>query len=534
MHRNLRRPGCLLLTGLALTVSVMAAEPDLRLVTAVREQNMPAVRAMLAEGVDVNVARADGATALLLAAHWDAQDLVDLLLRAGAKVNAAEEQGTTPLALACENASPTMVAKLLASGANPNLSQTNGVVPLMTAARTGHLKVVQTLLAHGAGVNAVIPATGQTALMWATAERHLDIMRELIAAGANVRAQSKIGFTPLLFATSNGDIEAARELIAAGARVNDRGSDGTHALPLAIVSGHDAFALFLLEQGADANGTMHGVSALHAAVGNVDVWLRDWLRERRASIFARTTSGMEPSRRVDMVKALLAHGADPNARIATSTIMGLGVSGRNGAFETYSVGTGDLKGATPLWIAAYIANSPGSGGTRPPGSGRNYSVEIVRLLLEVGADASLTTGDLTTPLMVAAGLGRSSYQPGVQRGTPSPSAEAAVKMLVEAGADVNAVNEASFTALHGAAFRGLNEVLQYLVDHGAHINDRDFRGRTAYRIAEGAQQAFRVQKWPETAEFLKTLGADATLGVDVIVTEREPEASKGTEPGLRR
>ena len=88
-----------------------------------------------------------------------------------------------------------------------------------------------------------------------------------------------------------------------------------------------------------------------------------------------------------------------------------------------------------------------------------------------------------------------------------------MKWLVEAGADVHAVNEARFTALHGAAFRGLNEVIQYLVDQGADINARDFLGRTAYRIAEGGPQAFQFQAWPETAAFLRTLGADTALGV---------------------
>jgi len=91
---------------------------------------------------------------------------------------------------------------------------------------------------------------------------------------------------------------------------------------------------------------------------------------------------------------------------------------------------------------------------------------------------------------------------------------------INAGADVNAVNEADFTALHGAAFRGLNEVIQILVDHGAHINARDFRGRTAYRLAEGAKQSFQFQAYPETAEFIAKLGADVKLGVPGTVQER--------------
>jgi ankyrin repeat protein len=482
-----------------------AAEPDVRLVTAVAERNQSAIDALLTARVNVNATRPDGATALLWAAHWNDLGLVQKLLKAGAKVTAADDNGMTPLALACENASAPMVTALLAHGADPNRAQENGVTPIMTAARTGNVEVLKILLARGARVNAVIPSSGQTALMWATSERHLDVVRELLAAGADVHAESTLGFSPLLFAARNGDIDAGKMLLNAGAGVDDRGADGTQALPLAIVSGQHAFALFLLDQGADPNATMAGVGALHAAAGNVDVWLRDWLRARRMSVHARSTAGLDPAHRAEMVKALLAHGADPNAPIVTPTIMGLGVSGRWGAFDIYSVGTGDLKGATPLWVAAFVANGAVSAAARAS------ALSIVRDLLDAGADPGLATDDGTTPLMVAAGLGRQSYQPGAARGTPSPGAEGAVKMLVEAGADLNAVNEGAFTALHGAAFRGLNEVVQYLVEKGADINARDFQGRTAFRIAQGTQQGFRVQSWPETAKFIEGLGADTAI-----------------------
>jgi hypothetical protein len=122
--------------------------------------------------------------------------------------------------------------------------------------------------------------------------------------------------------------------------------------------------------------------------------------------------------------------------------------------------------------------------------------------------------------MVAAGLGRSTYTPQQRRGRRSLGAEEAVKLLLDVGARINAVNEADYTALHGAAFRGLNEVVQILVEHGAEINARDFKGRTPYRIAEGAKQSFQFQAWPETAAFIKSLGADVSLGVPGSVQER--------------
>src|SRR5207244_12425285 len=99
-------------------------------------------------------------------------------------------------------------------------------------------------------------------------------------------------------------------------------------------------------------------------------------------------------------------------------------------------------------------------------------------------------------------------------------AEEAVTVLLDAGADINAVNEADFTALHGAAFRGLNEVIKILVDRGANINARDYRGRTPYRIAERSKKSFQVQAYSETAAFINSLGADTKMGVPGTVQER--------------
>jgi len=144
----------------------------------------------------------------------------------------------------------------------------------------------------------------------------------------------------------------------------------------------------------------------------------------------------------------------------------------------------------------------------------------MKALLEAGADHRLTTDDGTTILMAAAGMGHRSYQPRTARGRRSPNAEEAVKLLVEAGADVNASNEADFTALHAAVFRGWNEVVEYLVKQGANINARDYRGRTPYRLAEGAKQSFQFQEWPETAKLLERLGANTKLGIPGVVHER--------------
>ena len=509
--------------GLLLLLSnslAAAGAPDLRLVNAAAEENTQAVRALLDEGVDVNTPASDGVTALLWAAHWDNLEVADLLITAGADVNAAEDHGVTPLGRACENRSLAMVEKLLAAGADANLAQTSGLTPLMTAARTASVQVVQALLAAGADVNATTTETQSTALMWAVAEGHPEIVRVLLERGADVRTLTAKGFTPLMFAARNGDIALAETLIAAGADVNKPGADGTHVLPFAIISGHEAFALFLLEHGADPNGSMNGVHALHAAAGRIGTWLGDWYRRHGRGALGR--GHLNPSGRLSLVKALLERGADPNARI-TSTAMFQSYIGypKKGAFELFSCGTGNLRGSTPLWVAAFDMNGAASSqilSVVPSRTGS--SAEIMQALLAAGADPHLTTDDGTTPLMAAAGLGTATMTPRQPRGVRSPSAEEAVRVLLEAGADINAVNEADFTTLHGAAYRGLNEVIEYLVAQGADINARDFRGRTPYRLAEGSKQSFQFQAWPETAALLKQLGANTNLGISGERQER--------------
>jgi ankyrin repeat protein len=420
-----------------------------------------------------------------------------------------------------------MVNRLLEARANPNLARTSGMTPLFDAIDVASPRLVTTLIAHGANVNARTTKTRITALMWAIGESQPDLAKLLLDAKADVQAVTTDGFSALTFAARAGDVNTAKLLLAAGLPVNETGPSRVHALPYAALAGQDAFAMFLLDQGADANATLGGVTALHAASGNAAQFVADWQRERSGGVglpFGVNVIGGAGSRggiHTPLLRALLAKGARVNERVTTSA-MAMSYIGRptKGAFESFSCGTGDFRGATPLWLAALAANGGGGG----------YK-EVLETLLTAGADLRLTTDDGTTPLMVAAGLGRCTFDPNLKRGPRSSGAEEAVTVLLNAGADINAVNEADFTALHGAAYRGLNEVIKILVDRGANINARDYRGRTPYRLAEGSKQSFQFQAYPDTAAYMKTLGADTSIGVPGTVQERMRDIpAAGSQP----
>jgi ankyrin repeat protein len=450
-----------ILTSLLSIPSLFGAEADARLAEAAKTSDRAAIRTLLSAHIDVNAPQVDGTTALHWAAHRDDVETASLLVRAGANVKAANRYGVTPLSLACTNGSAAMVELLLNAGADPNSALPGGETALMTAARTGKLAAVRTLLSRRADVHAKESQQGQTALMWAAAEGHADVVQALIQAGADFRARLHSGFTPLLFAVREGHIPVVRALLKAGADVNDiiqpaetpsrrptfgrLPRTGVSALHLAVGNAHYELAAFLLDAGADPNAIGPGYTALHTIT---------WVRKPGLGDNDPAPRGSGSITSLELVKKLVAHGANLNARMT----------------KRVSVGMTSLNtlGSTPFLLAARTADA-----------------ELMRELAALGADPLIPNADNATPLIVAAGLGTRS--PGEDAGSEDEVVEA-VNVALDLGNDINAVDNNGETAMHGAAYKNLPAVVELLAEKGADVsvwNHKNKQGWTPLIIAEG-------------------------------------------------
>jgi ankyrin repeat protein len=427
---------------------------ELSLADAAEKQDRTAVRAALEQKADVNAAQADGMTALHWAAYHDDSEAVKLLLAKGADVKAANRYGVTPLSIACTNGSATIVEMLLEAGADPKTTLPGGETALMTASRTGKLGAVKALLSRAADVNAT-EHKGQTALMWAAAEGHVEVVDALLEAGADFRARVRSGFTPFFFAVREGRTAVVHRLLKAGADVNEvmrprrstgpaRGKPITPLL-LAVENGHFELAIELLEAGADPNARPAGYTALHAIT---------WVRKPIRGDGDPPPIGSGKLSSLDFVKQLLARGADIDARLEK------GESGR-GRFTT--------TGSTPFLLAARASDVP-----------------LMKVLLELGADPKLANADNCTPLLAAAGVG--ALGDGDEAAGTDEEALAAVKLLLEIGADINAVDDNGETVMHGAAYQSRFNLVPLLAEHRADIkvwNRKNKAGWTPQTIAYG-------------------------------------------------
>ena len=509
-------------TWIALSLATLsAASTDLRLIDAVKKQDVKTVRELIAQKADLNAAEPDGFTAL----HWAAQrnnaELSDLLLTAGAKADAVSRYKITPLSLACTNGNATIIERLLKAGVDPNATSEQGQTALMTAAITGVPDAVRLLLARGANPNVAEPLQGQTALMWAASEGRADAAALIIEFGGTVKTKSKGGFTPYLFAVRNGHIEAAKVLLDHGANVNDVAPDGTSALNMAVVNASFELAAVLVNRGADPNAPDPRGSALHTIA-----WLRKPGADGAAGVGNTPHGPPIPQGNVtsyDLAKLLLEHGANPNTRVSwmERTFDNEGGTTRNP--PNIQLGRHYLSyvGATPFYVAAKNGDAP-----------------YMHLLADHGADPKLGNAQGVTPLMVAAGIDYwEGEAPGPFTGCTEAERLEAVKLAIELGNDINAqanfgdfqmVGTPEYTLLYyplnmdeirskilgdprwdgsspliGAIVSGQTGIVQYLIDHGARVDMKTKLGWTPLMVSEGVFFANAKKEYPAAAAILR-------------------------------
>ncbi len=352
------------------------------------------------------------------------------------------------------------------------------------------------LIEYGAVVNAKEPTQNQTALMWAAAERHPDVVKAFIDAHADLKANSKQGFTAIHFAARVGDLESVKELIAAGVDVNfltqteagatnrvssflgiakTQGTLGYTPLLVAVVRGQIDLALYLLDHGADPNNIASGFTPLH------------WASSQWESFTANPVYGFEdpmsgiPDRqaKLRLVKALLAHGANVNARMTKPQ-------------PQFAGGYLDANGATPVLLAA-SAND----------------IEMMHILLDAGADPKILSASNASAIMAAAGLNHSIGEDTV---TEAQAMET-VKLLLDLGVDPKGETTFGENALFGPGYRGWNKLLAQLIDLGVNVNAVSKAGVTPYLAAHGdGDRLGGVLYNKEGAELLLEHGADPKLG----------------------
>ena len=418
---------CLCMTlALSLPVSLAAEEPDLRLIDAIQRRDHDTFSALLRGKADVNAAQPDGASALAWAVHLGERRMADALLAAGARVNTADEYGETPLTLAAANGDAELVQKLVDAGAKVNAARWNGETALMVAASAGSMGTLRSLALHGADVNAAEPRRGQTALMWAAAEGHSDIVAALLEIGADAKAVSKSGFNALAFAVAKNDPVSVKHLLAAGLDANFVLPSGNNLLLMAMGYRHSASASALIDGGADVHATDRG--------GNTPLHIAAQVGDE------------------ELVSKLLTRGAKVNVQTPKAAVMVR--PGREGGTRLTVGGS-----MTPLMIAA-----------------RNNQLDVMRLLIGGGADPSLETDNGTTLTMLAAGAKVET-----------------VRYAYENDPRVTVVNQLGQTPMHAAVGGGVQrtqdeicEVIQFLADKGAALDEIDTAGRTAITMADVA------------------------------------------------
>jgi ankyrin len=496
--------------GLCLTTPARAAERDTRLADAAMNRETATVRTLIQQkSVDVNAPGRDGTPAL----HWTVRvndlETASALLRAGADPKLMTRYGVTPMSLAAASGNAAMLKLLLEGGADANTPDGAGDTPLMTAAQVGSLDSVKTLLAAGATLDARDKNFQQTALMVAVRANHPDLVRYFIEQGAAVNLQTRTGETPRwVLPNSVPGFGHGIGIVRGG--LPERGSrylvpGAMTPLLYAARDGRLDCARMLLDAGASIEQSdANGITPLLMAIGNNHPDVARFLIERGANVKAVDWYGRTPlwtaveSRNMDFDNNTFVNEVDRAPYVDLIRVL----------LEKGADPNARTKESPPirrqmLTITGTLEWVDFTGQTPFIRAALAGDVTVMKLLLSKGADPKMTTFGGTTALMAAAGVNWVVDQ------TADEGAKAlleAVQLCVDLGLDVNAVNSMGLTAVHGAANRGSDDIIRFLASKGARLDLKDKEGRTPLVWAEGVFLATHpARPKPSSIALLKEL-----------------------------
>jgi ankyrin repeat protein len=511
--------------GMVVSATMILPLPnDTQVADAAMKGDLDAVRTLLKQGADVNAPQGDGMTALHWAAYKDSPEMLQALLYAGANPGAALRiNGMTPLFFAGQNGNPTTVDMLLRGGADVNVSLKNGATALMYAARAGNAAAVTRLLEAGAAVNARENARGETALMFAAASNRAGAVQTLLAHGADPAVTTRVIDVAARNAARGRGQDPAPAAVAApgqappgqgqrGIRGGGNGNEerppevdtmgGMTALLFAARQGHAETVKTLIAGGADINGSNSGDKTTPLLIASINGHfdLATMLLEAGADPTLASTAAATPLYAVINVKwPLIAEYPQPDTRNEKTSYLDL-------MRQMLDRGANpNVRIRNELWYTGYASSRTqidASGATPLWRASQASDVAAMRLLIERGADRNIRNNRGQSPLHIAAGADVHGNQERTVYGTWMPG----VKYLVEElHMDVNDRDGKGLTPLHHAAGRGDNDMILYLVSKGADVTAVGKNGETVVDLANGPRQ--RIQPFAETIALLEMLGA---------------------------
>ena len=505
------------LAATLLADSSIQGSQDTRLANLAMKGDRAGALALIKQKVNVNVPQGDGMTALHWAAMKNDLALTEALLVAGADVKLTTRvEALTPLLVASGNGNAPVIAALLKAGSDANAPNDLGSTPLMLASGSGNVDAVKALLTAGANVNAKDAKMGQTAVMFAAGLNRDAVIRVLAAKGADLNALSVVtrlqkalfdeegnpipapragqvtaqaqggaaatfmgGWSALHFAARDGSMAAVKALAESGANVSIPGAgDKTSPLVMAIENGHFDLAKYLVEKGADV--TVANDSGLTPVYAVVDV---QWAPVAWAPVPDTTK---QKTSYMDLLKILADHGANVNTKLTQG--LWYRPADHNQAWVK-------LGGSSAFWRAA-----------------QSTDLEAMKFLAAHGANVKDVSAQKDTALMMAAGVG---WAGNFSTNAPGSYLPAVKYMVEDLGIDINAVDQLGYTAVMGAAYRGDNEMVEYLVSKGAKLDFRTNRGWSVTDMANGPSLRSSVPlSHPDTIALLGKLGAPPMLKVE--------------------